>query len=243
MKTLVLLHGWGMNASVFDELATRLADRYDVHAVDLSGYNGLPPITPYALEPLAADIAGKAPGRCYVAGWSLGAQVALAWARARPAQVERLALLGATPCFARREDWALGLEPAVLQAFAGSLAEGRVATLRRFVSLQARGDSAARRVSARLRAVLAARPGPPPSVLEQGLCILAAADLRSVIGEIAQPALVVHGERDELVPLGAAEYLAQGLVRARLAVVQGAAHAAFISAPDTVSALITEHLS
>ena len=243
MTTLVLLHGWGMNSSVFDELAARLADRFDVHTPDLSGYNGSVACTPYALEQLADELAAKTPGRCCVAGWSLGAQVALAWARARPAQVERFALLGATPCFIRREDWTLGLEPAVLQAFAGSLADDRGATLRRFVSLQARGDSAARRVSARLRAVLAGRPNPPPSVLEQGLRILAATDLRSVIGEIAQPALVVHGERDELVPPGAAEHLAQGLSRARLSVVQGAAHAPFISAPDTVSALIAEHLS
>jgi pimeloyl-[acyl-carrier protein] methyl ester esterase len=243
MKTLVLLHGWGMNASVFDELSARLADRYDVHAVELSGYNGSPPITPYALEQLAADIAAKTRGRCYVAGWSLGAQVALAWARARPAQVERLALLGATPCFSRREDWRYGLEPAVLYAFRGSLAGDREGTLRRFISLQARGDCASKRVRTRLRAALAAHATPPTSVLEQGLRILAAADLRSVLSEIAQPALVVHGGRDELVPLGAAEYLAHALARARLAVVQGAAHAPFISAPDTVSALIAEHLA
>jgi len=243
MKTLVLLHGWGMNASVFDELAARLADRYDVHAVDLSGYNGSPPITTYALEQLALDIAGKAPGRCHVAGWSLGAQVALAWARARPAQVERLALLGATPCFARREDWRHGLEPAVLYAFGSSLAGDREGTLRRFISLQARGDCASKHVRTRLRSALAAHAAPPTSVLEQGLRILAAADLRSVLGEIAQPALVVHGGRDELVPLDAAEFLAQGLARARLAVVQGAVHAPFISAPDAVSALIAEHLA
>ena len=241
MTTLVLLHGWGMNSSVFDELAARLADRFDVHAPDLSGYNGSVACAPYALEQLAHELAAKIPGRCYVAGWSLGAQVALAWARARPAQVERLALLGATPCFSRREDWTLGLPPAVLQAFAGSLADDREATLRRFVSLQTRGDSAARRVSARLRAALAAHAAPPTSVLEQGLRILAAADLRSALSEIAQPALVVHGERDEIVPLDAADYLAHGLARARLAVVQGAAHAPFISDPETVSALMAKH--
>jgi len=243
MTAVVLLHGWGMNSSVFDELSARLSDRYDVHAPDLSGYNGSTACQPYGLDQLAHEIAANAPGQCYVAGWSLGAQVALAWARARPAQVGRLALLGATPCFSWREDWHLGLQHAVLQAFAGALAQDREATLRRFISLQTRGDSAGRRVSARLRAVLAARPAAPTGVLEQGLHILAAADLRRVLDAIAQPTLVIHGEHDELVPLGAAEYLARGLARASLAVVHGAAHAPFISAPDTVSALIAEHFA
>jgi pimeloyl-[acyl-carrier protein] methyl ester esterase len=243
MKTLVLLHGWGMNSSVFDELAAHLSGRYDVRAPALSGYNGSAACTPYVLEQLAREVAAKTPQRCCVAGWSLGAQVSLAWARESPGQVERLALIGATPCFGAREDWTCGLKPAVLAAFTGSLSHDREATLRRFTSLQARGDIAAKRVSARLRAVLAARPTPPISVLEQGLHILAATDLRAVLDEIAQPALVVHGEHDALVPLCAAEYLAHGLARARLAVVPGAAHAPFVSAPATVSALLAEHFA
>ena len=243
MKTVVLLHGWGTNAAVFDAISTRLADHYSVHAPGLPGYDGQPACEPYALERLAETIAAAAPAQCYVAGWSLGAQVALAWAHARPAQVERLALIGATPCFAGREDWLHAVAPAVFQAFADSLALDREATLTRFISLQARGDVAAKHVRASLHAALAARPMPGAATLEQGLAILAATDLRSVLCAIAQPTLVVHGARDALVPLAAAEYLARELANAKLEVLRGAAHAPFLSAPDIVCARIAEHFS
>ena len=40
---LALVHGWGMNARVFDALAAALADVFDVHALDLPGHGGRPP--------------------------------------------------------------------------------------------------------------------------------------------------------------------------------------------------------
>jgi pimeloyl-[acyl-carrier protein] methyl ester esterase len=243
MKALVLLHGWGMNASVFEALSALLVSRYRVYTPDLPGHGGRAACEPYTLETLAGDIAADAPESCCVAGWSLGALVALAWARARPTQVERLALLGATPCFSRRDDWTPAVAPAVMQTFAASLADDAQGTLVRFIALQAQGDSKAKHVRARLSASLTARPAPPVDVLQHGLHILDTADLRAALGAIAQPALVVHGERDQLVPLAAAEYLARALGRGKLRVVAAASHAPFVSDPDAVSALIAEHFS
>ena len=102
---IVMLHGWGMRPAAFDMLAAILSPRYGVRAFPLPGYDGAPLVSPYDLESLVADIAERAPAKCSVAGWSLGAQVALAWARSRPDQIERLVLMSATPCFVQRDDW------------------------------------------------------------------------------------------------------------------------------------------
>lgn len=240
MTTVVLLHGWGMNGSVFDELAERLSVHHEVLAHDLAGYGGRAPTEPYTLERLANDIAVRAPRKCFVAGWSLGAQVALAWARTKPQQIERLALIGATPCFTRRGDWPHALAAPVLQAFAAALRSNASGTLTRFCSLQARGDDRAKHVARRLRETSARTPMSDTGALERGLDLLVETDLRSTLGAIGQPILVIHGERDALAPMAAGEHLAQALPHARLAVVRGAAHAPFISQPETVARLALE---
>jgi pimeloyl-[acyl-carrier protein] methyl ester esterase len=240
MNSVVMLHGWGMNGSVFDGLLRHLAPGGAVNTPDLPGYAASDPCAPPTLEKIAERISASAPRRCYVVGWSLGGLIALTWARSRPQQVERLALIAATPCFVQRQDWTFAMEQIVFDAFAGALRRDRVGTLERFVSLQAQGDDSARATMHDLRAALRARAAPAVDVLEQGLSILRESDLRPVLRAVEQQALVVHGEHDRLVPRAAAEYLAHTLPRAKLAVVPGAAHAPFISQTERVSGLIRE---
>ncbi len=73
---------------------------------------------------------------------------------------------------------------------------------------------------------------PVTAALHAGLRLLQEQDRRGVLGNIAVPALVIQGERDRLVPMGAARYLAEHLPQARLAPVPGAGHAPFLSHPD-----------
>ena len=240
MSAVVLLHGWGSGAAVFDGLARQLAARGDASALDLPGYGAFDTRAACDIEEIAERIAASAPRRCCVVGWSLGALAALAWARSRPEQVQRLALIAATPCFVEREDWNVAMERAVFDAFAQTLSHDRAGTLERFVSLQAQGDSDARATMQALRAALRTGAAPGIEVLEQGLRILRETDLRAHLRAVEQPALIVHGDRDGLVPRAAAEHLARALPHAVLAVIPGAAHAPFVSQPERVGGLIRE---
>jgi pimeloyl-[acyl-carrier protein] methyl ester esterase len=235
MIALVLVHGWGVGPAVFRELKSRLTPDHEVHALPLSGYDGSLPCEPYDLESLARGLAAAAPERCLVAGWSLGAQVALAWARAAPRQVERLALISATPWFVQREDWGAGMQKRVLEEFAAGLERDVSGTLRRFASLQAQGDDAAKQVALALRACIAGGPAIETQTLRRGLDLLMGTDLRGALPGITHDALVVHGENDTLVPLPAAQYLADTLPHGTLAAVRGAAHAPFVSHADAVA--------
>ena len=242
MKALVLLHGWGMNPAAFDALHARLVPRYHVHVLPLSGYAGAPRCDPYALPGIVDAVAAASPGRCAVVGWSLGGQVALAWARAKPTQVERMVLIGTTPCFVQRGDWACALAAEVFDAFAAGLHQDCNTTLRRFISLQSQGDARAKYVAQQLRSSLERCPEPSAETLHESLNVLRATDLRSDLAAIEREALVMHGERDMLVPVEAAHYLNRALPRSRLVLLRGAAHAPFVSEPDQVGNLVQEFL-
>lgn len=237
---LVLLHGWGTHGGIWDDLVLRFRDHRAVMAPDLPGHGRAPPVLPYEIERVVDHLAAAAPARCVVAGWSLGGQLALAWARRHPQQIQRLILIATTPRFVSSSGWPHGLAAATLAEFTASLAHDAAATLRRFRLLETQGDAQALAVARRLEAALAARPLPGGAVLEQTLRWLEGTDLRAVLGGIAQPALVLHGNRDHIIPPSAGEFLAAHLPQGRIQLIAGAAHAPFISDQAVIYQLMTD---
>jgi pimeloyl-[acyl-carrier protein] methyl ester esterase len=210
--------------------------------VDLPGYGASPCPKRYTLRKLAGALSRRAPRVCHVVGWSLGALVAVAWACSAPWQVGRMALLAATPCFVRREDWPHGVAPELLEAFERDLAADYEGAIRRFIALQALGDMDERRVTRELRQHLLRGVRPSAAALAGGLRILGAADLRDALPGIARETLVVHGDRDRLTPPAAGRALASGIPGARFELMRGAAHAPFLSRLPEVSELLLEFL-
>jgi pimeloyl-[acyl-carrier protein] methyl ester esterase len=238
-RELVLLHGWGTHGGIWSALAERLAPHFRLHVVDLPGCGASADCEPYSLHRVAGLLADEMPERCGVVGWSLGGQVALAWAGAAPAQVERIALIATTPCFAQRPDWPHAVSRETLQEFGRSLAADGPGTLRRFFSLQALGDEHTREAVARLRRCLKYHGAPSAAALAGGLNVLLEADQRDELPAIRQPVLVLHGERDRVAPPAAGRHLARSLPDAELVLIPGAAHVPFVTALPEVSA----HLS
>jgi len=241
-RHVVLLHGWASHVQVFRGLARALEKRFRVHVMALPGYAETAPCTPYTLERIADTLAAAAPKRCSVVGWSLGAQVALTWARRAPAQVSRLALIAATPCFAQRADWPHAVTKEMMSQFTSAIKRDCPSVLRRFVALQSLGDAQAVRVAHKLRTALLTNPLPAQEVLESGLEILRVADLREMLPSIHQPVLVVHGECDTVTPHAAGKALSEALRNARFHTLPGAGHAPFLSDPNAVATLLQEFL-
>ena len=67
-------------------------------------------------------------------------------------------------------------------------------------------------------------------------------DISARLGEIEQPALVVHGDADMAIPMARAEQLAGSLADAELVAVPGAGHAANLTHPQPVNAAIESFL-
>ena len=239
---LVILHGWAMHSGLWFPLLPRLIERYRIHLVDLPGHGYSDPLVappPLSLRRIveAVELAiaeTSAPGPLVILGWSLGGQVALEWARLRPERVGALVLMSTTPCFVQRPDWPHAMAEATLRRFGDELTVAYRQTLRRFVALQVQGSEHARDALASLRSQLFARGEPSPQALHDSLKLLASSDLRSGVGAISQPALMIAGDRDMLTPIAASRWLASALPRASLVVVPGAAHAPFLSHPEAV---------
>jgi pimeloyl-[acyl-carrier protein] methyl ester esterase len=233
---LLLLHGWGAHKRVWDALAERLGAELNVITPDFPGHDA----APCAIERTVDQLAAAAPAQCVLAGWSLGGQLALAWAHRYPQQVRRLILIAATPRFVSAPDWPHGMAPEVFAEFAASVECDAGASLRRFLLLQTQGDAQARKVARQLEAALVLQAQPRSSVLVETLRWLQATDLRASLPEITQPTLVIHGDRDRIAPPAAGEYLAAQLPRARFTLLPGAAHAPFISEPDVMCKLMID---
>lgn len=235
---LALLHGWGMNARVFDALAARLADRAEVRALQLPGHGGRAALADNSLAAWADDLAAQLPDGAAVLGWSLGGQVALRAALDHPRKVARLILLATTPRFVAAADWPHAVTATELDAFGNALLADPQATLLRFLSLQTRSADGRKSLLQDLRRSLATLPPPQPAALAAGLAILRDSDLRGDVGALARPALVLHGALDTLAPAAAGRWLAAALPQARHHEFERAAHAPQLSHGDAVAAAI-----
>ena len=244
---MVLLHGWASHPHVFRGLVRALEKNFRVQVMSLPGYSESAVCTPYTLERIADTLAAAAPKQCDVIGWSLGAQVAMTWAQRAPKQVNRLALIAATPCFTQRTGeknaWPCAVTPMVMRQFTSGIKRDGPSVLRRFVALQSLGDKQAVRVAHKLRTPLFTNPLPVQEVLEAGLEILRTADLRALLSSISQPTLVIHGAHDAVTPCAAGESLTKALPSARFHKIAGAGHAPFLSDQNAVVTLLQAFLN
>ncbi|OZA29530.1 MAG: pimeloyl-[acyl-carrier protein] methyl ester esterase [Hydrogenophilales bacterium 17-64-11] len=235
---LALVHGWGMNARVFDELAVLLAAAFEVRALDLPGHGGRDDAAGNTLRGWADELVQQLPDNTILLGWSLGGQVAMRAALDHPHKIARLVLLASTPKFVATEDWPHGMAPADLQDFGAALLAEPEATLLRFLSLQTRGMPGQKTLLQRLRQTLLAAPVASAEALAGGLAMLRDTDLRAELPQLAQPVLVLHGALDTLTPPAAGAWLAEALPRARHIAFCRAAHAPHLSHAAEVAAAI-----
>lgn len=245
---LVLLHGWGLNVRVWDTVAPLLAAHFRLVAVDLPGHGESgwrPDCTSAFLQArwIRDTVAPHVGGQPYhLLGWSLGAELALQWMAAWP-EPDRLVLLAATPRFTAAPDWPYGAPAERLDRLAEGLRTDYRQTVSDFLELQVRGSVAGEAVLAQLRAALFAHGEARPEALAAGLGILRDTDLRSVLGEIRNPALVIAGQYDRVLQPAASRALAEAMPAARYVEVRRAAHAPFLSHAGEMARLIADFLT
>ncbi|GAB3529288.1 MULTISPECIES: pimeloyl-ACP methyl ester esterase BioH [Photobacterium] len=228
---LVLIHGWGMNGAVWQQLLPLLTPHFRVHLVDLPGYGHSREHHAGNIEEMAYQLLENSPESAIWLGWSLGGLVATQAAIQAPERVNALVTVASSPRFAAENTWR-GIKPQVLNDFQRQLSDDFQLTVERFMALQAMGSPTARQDIKLLKQAVLSRPQPNPKALASGLQLLADVDLREQLDQISQPWLRLYGRLDGLVPVKVAAELDALAPRSERQVFAAASHAPFISHPE-----------
>lgn len=228
---LVLIHGWGMNGAVWQQVLPLLTPHFRVHWMDLPGYGHSHEMQADTIEEMARLLLNKSPMPATWLGWSLGGLVATQAALLAPERVTRLVTVASSPRFAAESRWR-GIKPQVLDDFRRQLSQDFQLTVERFMALQAMGSPTARQDIKQLKQAVLSRPQPNPAALSVGLRLLADVDLREQIEQITQPWLRLYGRLDGLVPVKIATELDRLAPQSQRQVFASASHAPFISHPE-----------
>ena len=237
---LLCLHGWGLNAAVWEPLAEQLAGCARLMAPDLPGHGARAGEGRFGdLGSAADDLAEGLDGPATVVGWSLGGLLALDMAQRHPDKVAHVVLVAATPRFVQAADWPHAVRAEVLAGFARDLSRDYRATLTRFLALQVRGvpgrAASLRDLKARCLQAL-----PHPRALAEGLDVLRDCDLRPRLAALKAPVSAVLGALDTLVPGAVAGDLRRLRPEMPVEVLPGAGHAPLLTHVNALAERIME---
>ena len=230
-RHLVLLHGWGLNASVWQGISDRLSPHFCLHLMDLPGYGRSQNFPALTLDEMVETLLPQAPEKAVWLGWSLGGLVASRMALQHTERVDALVTVASSPCFRADEEWP-GIQPQTLSDFQLQLSQNFQLTVKRFLALQTLGTENARQDVRVLQDAVLSLPSPAVDVLNAGLEMLRNIDLRQDLTALTVPFLRIYGALDGLVPRKIVPQLDQLWPQSRSQVIAKAAHAPFISHPD-----------
>jgi poly(3-hydroxyoctanoate) depolymerase len=242
-EPLLLINGLGANLEMWGPLVGELAGRREVVAFDLPGTGrSARPRLPLRMPQLARVVTDLLDELGYeqldVLGYSLGGIVAQELARRAPERIHRLVLCATTP------GWpSIPPDPIVttLMLTPARYWNRRLAEM--IVPIIAGGRTA--RDPRVLHAGLQQRLVQPPSAVGYlyQLYALSGWSSHPWIRRLQHPALVLHGERDPVVPVVNGRYLADSLPHGRLHVVEGAGHLFLLDEPSSVTPALEAFLS
>ena len=233
---LVLSNSLGSTLEMWDDQAPVLRERFRLLRYDQRGHGDSPvPSGPYRIEDLGRDALALLDRlqieNASFCGLSIGGLVGMWLASEAPERIERLVLC----CTAARFD------PEMYEARARKVRAEGVGSVADVVL--------ERWFTPEFRAARPETVGSAGSMLRgtpsegyAGCCeALRDADLRSRLGEIRAPTLVIAGAEDPAATVDQAEEIRDSIPEARLVVIE-AAHLANIEKPEAVTREILEHL-
>lgn len=239
---LLFVHGWATDSGVWEGIAKEFAGSL---CIDLPGHGGKLHWDESTLKPAVEEIFQRARGTrkdLIGIGWSLGSQSLIAAYPRLKGSLKALVLVGSTPCFVEGEDFPWAQSKALVKRMIMDMKKDAASTVDRFYALNFTADEAA---TDEAKAFISRYRHPGPISCEgdvpgcfpkfrydeitKALETLYTIDLREGLKAIDIPVLLVHGKEDAICPVGAAEYMAGRIKRARLEAFDATGHAPFIT--------------
>lgn len=247
---LVLLHGIGGCARVWQPQLDAFADRYTVIAWNMPGYGGSPPVPELtfpvladALEALLDTLPNK---RVHLVGHSMGGMVAQEFLRNGAERVTSVCLYATSPGLARPET-PEAAEAA--QTRAREFMERRIGPLDRGMTMRAMALSVLDQLlapdapeEARAAAIESISSVPPAVYRDAMRCILSF-DGTKIVPKIDKPTLVIAGGADRTMTPAVVEAMARQIPHARFELIPGVGHLANLENPSAFNRVLRKFLA
>lgn len=240
---LLLLHGFPLDGTIWAPQVAGLADLAEVIAPDLPGFGNAPalPNDPLTMEALAdaamAELDARGIEQAVVGGLSMGGYVAMAcWARHRH-RVRGLLLCNTRANADTEEGRRSRVETArtALEKGVGLIARAMVPKLVAPVTQQQQPG-----LVRTLEALIARQPAAAVAAAARGMALRP--DRLAELATVEVPAMVITGDRDELMPLPTSLAMRDAIPGCALAVVPGAAHLPNLERPEVFNAAVAAFL-
>lgn len=240
---LVLLHGIGANSSSWAAQLEHFSVRFRVMAWDAPGYGGSDglreesPVAETYAEALAAMLERTGVRSCRLVGQSLGALMAVAYARKYAGRTQALVLAAAATGYGRESPTSRAakiqdrLEPLKKLGPAAFAAERAPRLL---------GPKASPEALATVRAAMAAIR---PDGYAQATRMLAGANILGDAPAVRAPTLVVCGEADTVTPLESNRKIATLIKGAKFMPLPSLGHACYVDNPMLFNAAVDAFLA
>ncbi|HIL03738.1 MAG TPA: alpha/beta fold hydrolase [Candidatus Thioglobus autotrophicus] len=188
---LILLHGWGFNSELFNELIDQYKNQYRITKIDLPGHGRSDNVNG-GINEWCDAIIKILPENPMLLGWSLGGLLAIKIAT--KITISQLILVASTPNFVKTNDWPYGIDENNFRQFSDALELNLSKGLKRFVSLQTQDKTQLKTLNQSIDKFPAST-----QALNQGLDILLATDLINEFKQLNIPTKVILGDHDTLV--------------------------------------------
>jgi 3-oxoadipate enol-lactonase len=239
---IVLLHGFPLDARVWNAQRDELSKNHRVITPDLRGFGKSPSADAFSMESIADDVhalladLGALP--VVLGGLSMGGYAALAYAKKYPTDLKGLLLMD-TRAEADTPDGREGRQKMIEMV----RTKGSSAVAEAMMPKMLAADTPANQpeVARELRTIMESQP---PRTIENALVALRdRPDFRKDLPSIAVPTLVLVGQSDAITPPAMAETLNKSIPKSQLVTISNAGHMTPMEQPDQVNRALGDFVS
>lgn len=239
---IVFIHGWCMSSAVWELQREGLESSFRVLLLDLQGHgksslhsNGFQ--IGGCAEDIAALLGHLGMHDVILAGWSLGAFIAIETYLLCKERISGLILISGTPQFLQSADFPYGLSQTEAEGMAKKVQRNLRRALDGFFTLMfAPGEDE----SEDIQKLLSSVTEPTTDVALQALEALVEADMRDRLALVAIPTLIMHGDCDDICLPKASEFMSMRIPMSRQVIFSGCGHVPFLTQSSAFNDAIKE---
>ena len=236
--SILLLHGWGVRRSIWDEAGWSLGTSYKVLSPCL--YETAREAQDIRFDSIADKLKDVIEPDTIVIAWSIGGLIAVSLQKLTN-KVKAIIFIASTPCFVNKENWLNVIDEKNIYGLQSSLKEDTNKTLEYFSGLIAHGDASAKETNKIIRKHLAIEED--KKILSTWLDQMITTDIRKSFSEITCPMLAILGENDSLINANIAQDIKLLSQDIETQIIKDCGHAPFLSKHQQTSTLINEFIN